>query len=190
MTESENDSALQAADALLKHYFFDGGEFTSDQLLDRWLRSYPPRWVRLALIEALYQGRYKAVSVEQILLRWLRRGQPTHRFSKDFESLVCNNLPKNLLLAPEPIKDQEPSIAHVSTSQATFQVSSLAATQSETGWTTMASSTPVPSPLPEASIQEFQPEHLASDFYTKLTEIARSWKPSNLGRASDHSRSL
>ena len=50
----------------------------------------------MAVIESLYRGRYKAISVEQILTIWLRRGQPFHRFNGEFERLISRKLPKNL----------------------------------------------------------------------------------------------
>jgi hypothetical protein len=187
MTDSANDSALRAADALLKHYSFDRGEFTNDQLLDRWLRTYPPRWVRLALVEALYQGRYKAISVEQILILWVRRGHPIHRFGDDFESLVCNNLPKNLLVDPDPMELGErfiPLPSHLEAGSEGLRNSPATIAPHET----TVFSFP-PNPAAEAPIQEFQPEPSASDFYTKLTEIAHNWNSSNPSQITQSSRS-
>lgn len=81
---------------LLLHYGFEQREASAKARVDQWLQTYSPAWVRLALIEALYQGRYKSVSVEQFLIFWQRRGQPLHHFSHEFERLVCNNLPQKL----------------------------------------------------------------------------------------------
>ena len=77
--------------ALLIHYSFDRGGYTAAELVERWLKDYPVNWVRLAMIEALYQGRYKAISVEQILSFWSRRGQALHHFNHEFERLICGN---------------------------------------------------------------------------------------------------
>lgn len=90
-------TATSAAVALLTHYSFDSGGLTAEQLADQWLQAYSSDWIHLALVEALYQGRYKAVSVTQILVFWQRRGQPLYRFDPEFEQLICNRLPKNLL---------------------------------------------------------------------------------------------
>lgn len=106
MTDSANESAIKSAVALLTYYSFDPGDATGEQLLDRWLRAYPSRWVRLALIEALYQGRYKAISVEQLLALWQRRGQPLFHFNHEFERLVCNNFPRDLRLHQTPRRTQ------------------------------------------------------------------------------------
>lgn len=98
-TELSTKAAVAYAANLLRHYSFDLNQFDAETLLDHWLRTYPVNWVRLALVEALYQGRYKAVSVEQILAFWQRRGQPMYHFNHDFERLVCDKFPRNL--APE-----------------------------------------------------------------------------------------
>lgn len=81
------------AGALLIHYSFDISRDTVEELLGEWLAVYPPYWLRLAVVEALYQGRYKTVSVEQILVMWQRRGQPLYHFNHEFESLVCSSYP-------------------------------------------------------------------------------------------------
>ena len=52
--------------------------------------------MHLAIIEALYQGRYKAVSAQQILTLWLKRNHPSYHFNMEFERLICNKLPEDL----------------------------------------------------------------------------------------------
>lgn len=90
MTEPATDPAILDAVELLARYSFDLGTFASEQLVDYWLRRYPATWVRSAVIEALYQGRYKAVSVGQILAIWGRRGQPIYHYNSEFERIVSN----------------------------------------------------------------------------------------------------
>jgi hypothetical protein len=87
MTDQARLAATIASD-LLSRYSFDLGAFSSDQLVDYWLRRYPADWVRAAVVEALYQGRYKAISVGQILAMWARRNQPFYHFNGDFERMV------------------------------------------------------------------------------------------------------
>ncbi|MFN4194319.1 MAG: hypothetical protein ACK4HM_00600 [Thermosynechococcus sp.] len=99
MAHIGNDAAIQAADRLLRQYGFDLDGSSVEVILDRWLRHFPPRWIRLALIEALYLGRYKAISVEQILELWQRREQPIYHFNSEFEAIICQSLP---LSVPEP----------------------------------------------------------------------------------------
>jgi len=94
MTEVTAISAQAAA--LLVHYGFDLGGKKAEKLAGEWLTKYPGYWLRLAVVEALYQGRYKAVSVGQLLSMWHRIGEPLYHFNREFERLVCNNFPQNL----------------------------------------------------------------------------------------------
>ncbi len=96
MTEVTAISAQAAA--LLVHYGFDLGGKKAEKLAGEWLTNYPSQWLRLAVIEALYQGRYKAVSVAQILSMWQRLNQPVYHFNGEFERLVCSNFPQELML--------------------------------------------------------------------------------------------
>lgn len=90
---SPQQSAIAQAVALLDHYAFDTGRLACADIVLQWLDRYEPDWIRAAAIEALYLGRYKAVSVEQILEIWQRRGQPATHFNGDFERLICRKLP-------------------------------------------------------------------------------------------------
>ncbi|MBW4421401.1 MAG: hypothetical protein KME13_19575 [Myxacorys californica WJT36-NPBG1] len=99
----EDKTATAHAIDLLTHYSFDLGSRTAPQLLDQWLKDYSAGWIRWAVIEALYQGRYKAVSVEQILKLWQRRKQPCYHFSYEFERLVCHKFPRNLAQSPRKL---------------------------------------------------------------------------------------
>jgi hypothetical protein len=93
MNELAKDAAAIDVTDLLTRYSFDLGEFTVEQLVNAWLHNYPTKWIRLAVIEALYQGRYKAFSVEQILNLWSRRGRSLHRFNHEFERIICGRFP-------------------------------------------------------------------------------------------------
>lgn len=96
MREPTTDSAVAYAVALLSHYNFELRGYPPEELVNLWLEKYQANWVRLGVIEALYQGRYKAVSVEQILAVWARRGQPIYRFTHEFERLISRKLPQSL----------------------------------------------------------------------------------------------
>jgi hypothetical protein len=95
-TELDSKAASLYAADLLRHYSFDLDDCTADQLIESWLETYSPEWIKLAIIEALYQGRYKAVSVEQILALWKRRGQTLYHFSHEFERLIGSAKPSFL----------------------------------------------------------------------------------------------
>jgi hypothetical protein len=87
-TFSMSLEAQQAA-VLLEGYRFEMGYHDARQWVSLWLESYRPAWIRDAVIEALYQGRYKSISVRQILELWQRRGQPIRHATHDFEAAVC-----------------------------------------------------------------------------------------------------
>ena len=91
-----NDATAKVAAWLLANYYFDLSGYQPCELVDSWLNYYPANWLRLAVIEALYQGRYKAVSVEQILIIWHRRKQALYHFNYEFETLICSKLPPEL----------------------------------------------------------------------------------------------
>jgi hypothetical protein len=93
MNELAKDAAAIDVTDLLTRYSFDLGGFTVERLVNSWLHQYPTQWLRLAVIEALYQGRYKAFSVEQILNLWKRRGRSLYRFNHEFERIVCGRFP-------------------------------------------------------------------------------------------------
>jgi hypothetical protein len=96
MTDLSEDFAIAQSLALMTRYAFDLKGITANELIEQWLNNYHANWVRLATIEALYLGRYKAVSVEQILNVWLRIGSPNCHFNHDFERLICRKLPRYL----------------------------------------------------------------------------------------------
>lgn len=73
---------------LLHRYGFDLGDYSAHALVDYWMQQYPAPWIRLATIEALYQGRYKAISIEQILNLWRRRTRTLYHFNSEFERMI------------------------------------------------------------------------------------------------------
>ena len=96
MNELTQDLSLAQARSLIDSYDFDLGRNNVENLFEYWLDLYHPNWIRLATIEALYLGRYKGISVEQILNVWLRLGNPNPHFTCEFERLICRKLPKHL----------------------------------------------------------------------------------------------
>jgi hypothetical protein len=101
MFASNPDTSADLAIALLTHYSFDLGGYSASELVGLWQKQYPGNWLHMAVIEALYQGRYKAVSVQQILTCWQRRGQAIFHFNMEFERLICSKFPQSLTTLPE-----------------------------------------------------------------------------------------
>jgi hypothetical protein len=82
---------MDIAIALLQHYSFDLGGYTIQDLTRTW-ENFKPEWVRQAVIESLFRGRYKVVSVNQILQLWERKGETNCRYNHEFERLVCGDV--------------------------------------------------------------------------------------------------
>lgn len=109
--ESGSRLVLASAVALLAHYFniHEGEAWVHAQ---QWTRHYSPDWVRLAVVEALYQGRYKLVSVQQILDLWGRRGKTLAHFNREFESLITVPLSEDMQASLRQVAQHE-QMAHI-----------------------------------------------------------------------------
>lgn len=100
--------------ALLDSYSFDTNRCSIEVLIYDWLKNYQIEWIYLATVEALFLGRYKVVSIKQILSIWERLGSPKTHFSGDFERFIGRNLPKHSftknIVNPYCVEDQEDNI--------------------------------------------------------------------------------
>lgn len=105
MTQPTHDSQTVQTLALLTCYGFDLKDSTPLTLIEQWLAQYSVQWIRLAVVEALYLGRYKAVSIDHLLQSWTKRGYPHFHFNHDFERLISHKLPKILLQPLPSIRD-------------------------------------------------------------------------------------
>ncbi|GBO56612.1 hypothetical protein APA_4947 [Pseudanabaena sp. lw0831] len=107
---------MEIAISLLQHYSFDLGGYTIKDLTRAW-SSFKPEWVRQAVIESLFQGRYKAVSVNQILHLWERKGEPNCRYNHEFERLVCGDVAviyeDRIFYTPPRTSTREAAIAEI-----------------------------------------------------------------------------
>lgn len=113
MTEQMKDVIAADVAELLARYSFDLEGYGLEQWVEQWLRQYPAEWLGRAVIEALYQGRYKAVSVWQILELWRRRGKPLQHYSREFERMISgrslqllfteSTLAEPIITVPQPV---------------------------------------------------------------------------------------
>lgn len=103
MLTTPPNTCAELAVNLLIHYSFDLNGYSASELINHWQRDYPLNWLHLAVIEALYQGRYKAISVQQLLTFWQRRGQVIHHFNMEFERLICSKFPESLTKISPPV---------------------------------------------------------------------------------------
>jgi len=120
---------------LLQYYSFDLGDRNIDELLTEWSK-YDQTWVRLAIVECLHQGRYKGISVSQILTFWQRKGEPQCRFNHEFERLVCGDFRFTSASVPRKVTQttfqspaQSPAQANPKTSQKNSSQSSAQSKQ-------------------------------------------------------------
>ena len=164
------------AQALLVQYDFDLGNETAEEIVSRWVRNYEIDWLPLAAIEALYQGRYKAISVQQILTLWKRREKPIYHFNSEFEMLVRRHLPEELRLRYEtdinPPQRENPPPLEKEKSESPQLLPTPETPREETGM----EETPL---LP---LQESPPGSVRHpDFYRKLKSVADKKPPEENG---------
>lgn len=88
------DIAREARQAitLIKSFSLELDQYSPESQVLFWLNTYRASWIRDAIIEAVYQGRYKVISVEHILSIWKRRGQPVCHFTSGFEQVIASHL--------------------------------------------------------------------------------------------------
>ncbi|TAE53731.1 MAG: hypothetical protein EAZ76_15230 [Nostocales cyanobacterium] len=103
MLTTPQNTCAELAINLLVHYSFDLNGYSASEIISSWQKEYPIDWLHLAVIEALYQGRYKAISVQQILNFWQRRCQVSYHFNMEFERMVCSKFPENLTKVSRPV---------------------------------------------------------------------------------------
>ena len=105
MTSATFSTSIEAQQAaiLLENYRFELGHYDARQWVSLWLEFYRPSWIRDAVVEALYQGRYKSVSVRQILELWHRRGQPIRHVTYEFEAAICREFGELRLAPAQPM---------------------------------------------------------------------------------------
>ncbi|MBD2576443.1 hypothetical protein [Oscillatoria sp. FACHB-1406] len=178
MTDPTTQAVINQTVALIRYYGFETGSLTALELVSGWLEVFPPIWVRLATIEALYQGRYKDISVEQILAFWVRRGQPTYHFNHEFESLVCRKIPLfptrdeewdklNEVLAAATIAPSTHSEAEVTPAEFLEDFLNVEPPSPSVSQEAQATES-LPKKPHYRPIHKFTPSQESSDFYDKL----------------------
>ncbi|MEM7064132.1 MAG: hypothetical protein AAF572_13340 [Cyanobacteria bacterium P01_B01_bin.77] len=82
----------QQAITLIKSFSLELESYGPESQVLYWLNTYRADWIRDAIIEAVYQGRYKIISVKHILSIWQRRGQPVRHFTSGFEQVIAKQV--------------------------------------------------------------------------------------------------
>ena len=99
---------------LLSDFSFDTETYPAEAMIAAWLQQYDAIWISHAITEALYQGRYKLISVDQILQLWQRRGHPNRHLDREFESIILGQA----LLCPSGYGETPPLPAQMSRTEA------------------------------------------------------------------------
>ncbi len=205
MTQPAKDSGISEAVALLVHYSFEIEGYTAEELVENWRQTYPASWLRLAVIEALYQGRYKAISVSQILAIWQRLSEVRSHFPPDFERLIVESLPCQWgRQATQPIPSKSKTAASTTPSP-----SPKASTTTRQAGETLTFTEAVRSPnanlseafpkeksqrkkeiraKPAPSIQRFQPADVDSSFCERLRHLSNEEEDSQDSQNSQNSQ--
>lgn len=111
------DIAREARQAinLIKSFSLELDQYSPESQVLYWLNTYRAPWIRDAIIEAVYQGRYKIISVQHILSIWQRRGQPVRHFTSGFEQVIAEHLGSPLHLTAraleQPRLDSQPLVS-------------------------------------------------------------------------------
>ena len=110
MMASELEREAQQAITLIKSFSLELEHYSPESQVLYWLKQYRAAWIRDAIIEAVYQGRYKVISVEHILSLWQRRGQPVCHFTSGFEQVISAQLGTPLHLSPSMLSHATESL--------------------------------------------------------------------------------
>lgn len=180
MREFDNDPDIAQTVELINSYGLDLHGYTIPEIISQLLAKYHSNWIRLATIEALYLGRYKAVSVEQILRVWSRKGSPNPHFGHEFERLICRKLPRNSAYLPKntvankniiPAEPKQTRVSPISSPDNNLE--NTPTEQKKLVDSTINDRTKrSPSLSEQQSIDRFTPLPDPSSFYNKLKSLA------------------
>lgn len=146
MSEQAREAIAADVAEMMTRYSFDLGGHTLNRWIDQWLQHYPAVWLPGAVTEALYQGRYKAISVWQILDLWRRRGKPLQHFNREFERMVSGRS-LQLLFTPSGRSLPEPTEPLLVTTETNGRPIWTNGSSTEAGWRKQTQSSSVLSTL-------------------------------------------
>ncbi len=163
--KSSDSNTTSYINTLLVHYCLELEEHSAQYWINQWVEQYSIEWITLAVTEALYLGRYKAVSVEQILVNWKRREKPSYHFTKEFERVISRRFPRNL----REIKNHPISALVPSSSKQDLSISEVS------GALASSESQPPQSPRQDISYNlklSFQQDTPLPNYFFKPEEVA------------------
>jgi hypothetical protein len=77
---------------VIKTYGLALDEQQVEAILVTWFQTYDAAWIVKAIVESLYRGRYKLISVDNILKDWQRIGKPRYNFTPEYEREIFQNI--------------------------------------------------------------------------------------------------
>ncbi len=77
---------------VIKTYGLALDEQQVEAILVAWFQTYDAAWIVKAIVESLYRGRYKLISVDNILKDWQRIGKPRYNFTPEYEREIFQNI--------------------------------------------------------------------------------------------------
>jgi hypothetical protein len=92
---------------VIEIYGLELDDYEVDAVLVAWLQQYDPAWILQAIVESLYRGRYKIVSVDHILKDWKRLGAPRYKFTPEYKREILAKIPQPARL---PTADVSPAL--------------------------------------------------------------------------------
>jgi hypothetical protein len=163
--------------ALILRYGFDLGEQSALSMVRSWSCKYDPSFLSLAVVESLHLGRYKAVSIEQVLNGWQRRGEPIPHFSEEFADMVSGpGVLAKLTIADEQETNDE---LELELEKTLFSASDIAEAHRSTEVFELSD------PALDEGLSEATPP--PSRLTTALRQASLSLTPSNYSIATTHS---
>jgi hypothetical protein len=173
--------AIAYATALLIRYGIDLEGSSVQQWIEVWIAEHPATWLCLAIIEAIYLGRYKAVSVDQILMAWQRRGKAVCHFTHEFERLISRGFPHGIgALARERLGLEtmhqlpQPIIANGQAQSPSAYISNMAPLVTPRSPHSASKTSQMHSDRGNTGdrIRQFIPSKVSSDFHERLKAVA------------------
>jgi hypothetical protein len=142
---------------IIKIYGLSVDDHQIESILVTWFQKYDPAWITKALVETLYRGRYKLVSVDNILKDWQRIGKPRYNFTPEYEREILAKIPN--ISEPMTYGSAPVSTANASVAPASIQASDADSMAAEDRDVTLSIARPVTLTSEHLNPEESAPFH-------------------------------
>jgi hypothetical protein len=142
-----------------------------DIFLVSWYDRYESAWIFKAIVESLYRGRYKIVSVDNILKDWHRIGQPRYHFTPEYEWEIVHKIPEPTSQPPDR-RSRTNEDDDLSVDAESLGTIASVETASAEEWQLTPKSKSI---QPRSSYQHLNPEESAPFQSHKIVADTKSW---------------